>query len=124
MPTFRNSRAAALPAKLSRSWLLVNAARPEDFAPALASEATLQPIRRYGMDGAILFADIMTPLDGAGVAPTASSASSCTPHGSPSTIRSPANGWSTKANIPRISPMHLMHWPNTGSDLYDGGTAA
>ena len=35
----RNRRAAALPAKLSRSWLLVNAARPEDFAPALASEA-------------------------------------------------------------------------------------
>ncbi|MDR4534228.1 CoA ester lyase [Glutamicibacter sp. PS] len=36
---FRNRRAAALPAKLSRSWLLVNAAKPEDFAPALASEA-------------------------------------------------------------------------------------
>lgn len=35
----RNRRAAALPAKLSRSWLLVNAARPEDFAPGLASEA-------------------------------------------------------------------------------------
>ncbi|ASN38182.1 MAG: CoA ester lyase [Paeniglutamicibacter terrestris] len=36
---FRNRRAANLPAKLSRSWLLVNAAKPEDFAPALASEA-------------------------------------------------------------------------------------
>lgn len=36
---FRNRRAAALPAKLSRSWLLVNAAKDEDFAPALASEA-------------------------------------------------------------------------------------
>ena len=35
----RNRRAAALPAKLSRSWLLVNAAKPEDFAPGLASEA-------------------------------------------------------------------------------------
>ncbi|MGM7666639.1 HpcH/HpaI aldolase/citrate lyase family protein [Microbacterium sp. A93] len=35
----RNSRAASLPAKLSRSWLLVNAAKPEDFAPGLASEA-------------------------------------------------------------------------------------
>ncbi len=35
----RNRRAAALPAKLSRSWLLVNAARSDDFAPALASEA-------------------------------------------------------------------------------------
>lgn len=35
----RNRRAAALPAKLSRSWLLVNAAKPEDFAPGLGSEA-------------------------------------------------------------------------------------
>ncbi|GAB3847976.1 HpcH/HpaI aldolase/citrate lyase family protein [Nesterenkonia populi] len=35
----RNRRAAALPAKLSRSWLLINAARQEDFAPGLASEA-------------------------------------------------------------------------------------
>ncbi|WP_345150264.1 HpcH/HpaI aldolase/citrate lyase family protein [Arthrobacter ginkgonis] len=36
---FRNRRAASLPAKLSRSWLLVNAAKPDDYAPALASEA-------------------------------------------------------------------------------------
>ncbi|NDK32656.1 HpcH/HpaI aldolase/citrate lyase family protein [Nesterenkonia haasae] len=35
----RNRRAAALPAKLSRSWLLINAAKEEDFAPGLASEA-------------------------------------------------------------------------------------
>lgn len=35
----RNRRAASLPAKLSRSWLLVNAAHPEKYAPALASEA-------------------------------------------------------------------------------------
>ena len=35
----RNQRAAALPAKLSRTWLLVNGAKPEDFAPGLASEA-------------------------------------------------------------------------------------
>ena len=33
------------------------------FSPSLASEATLQPIRRYGMDGAILFADILLILD-------------------------------------------------------------
>lgn len=36
---FRNLRAAALPAKLSRSWLLVNALKPDLFSPALASEA-------------------------------------------------------------------------------------
>jgi uroporphyrinogen decarboxylase len=29
------------------------------FSPELATEATLQPIRRFGMDGAILFADIL-----------------------------------------------------------------
>ncbi|RAE98813.1 CoA ester lyase, partial [Burkholderia multivorans] len=37
--TIRNRRAASLPAKLSRSWLLVNAAKEEIFAPAQASEA-------------------------------------------------------------------------------------
>ena len=35
--------------------------------PELAAEVTLQPIRRFGFDAAILFADIMTPLVGHGV---------------------------------------------------------
>lgn len=39
MSPMRNSRAAALPAKLSRSWLLASAADEKNFAPALASEA-------------------------------------------------------------------------------------
>ncbi|NJC23894.1 citrate lyase subunit beta/citryl-CoA lyase [Arthrobacter pigmenti] len=39
MASLRNSRAAALPAKLSRSWLLASAASEANFAPALASEA-------------------------------------------------------------------------------------
>ena len=38
-PPIRNARAASLPAKLSRSWLLVNAARPQLFEPAQRSEA-------------------------------------------------------------------------------------
>jgi uroporphyrinogen decarboxylase len=36
------------------------------YSPSLAAEATLQPIRRYGMDGAILFADILLILDAMG----------------------------------------------------------
>ncbi|MEL7482284.1 MAG: uroporphyrinogen decarboxylase [Pseudomonadota bacterium] len=36
------------------------------YTPSLACEATLQPIRRYGMDGAILFADILLILDAMG----------------------------------------------------------
>jgi len=35
--------------------------------PELAAEVTLQPIRRFGFDAAILFADIMTPLVGHGI---------------------------------------------------------
>ena len=35
--------------------------------PELCAEVTLQPVRRLGVDAAILFADIMTPLIGIGV---------------------------------------------------------
>lgn len=35
--------------------------------PELAVEATLMPVDRLGVDGAVLFADIMLPLDGMGV---------------------------------------------------------
>lgn len=46
-------------------------ARARDFldfcySPSLAAEATLQPVRRYNMDGAILFADILLVLDAMG----------------------------------------------------------
>jgi len=35
--------------------------------PELAAEATLMPVDRFGVDGAVLFADIMLPLAGMGI---------------------------------------------------------
>jgi uroporphyrinogen decarboxylase len=50
--------------KLRERWSLVQiVAQPE-----LCAEVTLQPVRRLGVDAAVMFADIMLPLRGMGVA--------------------------------------------------------
>jgi len=36
-------------------------------SPAIAAEITLQPIRRFGLDAAVVFSDIMTPLEAMGI---------------------------------------------------------
>lgn len=48
--------------------------------PAVAAEITLQPIRRFGMDGAVIFADIMTPLEAMGVSVTFDPGPRLSPH--------------------------------------------
>src|SRR5437899_2031046 len=50
--------------KLRERWTLADiVAQPE-----LCAEVTLQPVRRLGVDAAVMFADIMLPLRGMGVA--------------------------------------------------------
>jgi uroporphyrinogen decarboxylase len=41
---------------------------PRLLSPELVCEITLQPVRRYGVDAAILFSDIRIPLRAAGIA--------------------------------------------------------
>jgi uroporphyrinogen decarboxylase len=54
LPEFRAIRASASLIEITRD-------------PALCVEVTLQPVRRLGVDAAILFADITTPFSGLGV---------------------------------------------------------
>ena len=58
--------------------------------PAVAAEITLQPIRRFGMDGAVIFADIMTPLEAMGVEMTFDPGPRLRPHTLEEVIALPA----------------------------------
>ena len=49
--------------KLRERWKLVDIVAQPD----LCAEVTLQPVRRLGVDAAVMFADIMLPLQGMGV---------------------------------------------------------
>ncbi len=54
LPEYRAIRRRATLSEITRS-------------PELAAEVTLQPVRRHGVDAAILFSDIVTPLEAIGV---------------------------------------------------------
>jgi uroporphyrinogen decarboxylase len=54
LPEYRELRSKVDFASLTRS-------------PELAAEVTMQPLRRFELDAAILFSDIMTPLQGMGI---------------------------------------------------------
>lgn len=66
--------------------------------PELAAEVSLQPIRRFGMDGAVIFADIMTPLEAMGVEMTFDPG----PRLSPMTLEE-------VANLPDLDPDDVAH---------------
>jgi uroporphyrinogen decarboxylase len=48
--------------------------------PEIATEITIQPIRRFAMDGAVIFADIMTPLEAMGIRVTFDPGPQLRPH--------------------------------------------
>jgi uroporphyrinogen decarboxylase len=66
------------------------------FTPDLTCEITLQPVRRHGVDAAILFSDIVVPLYAAGVSVDIVA-------GTGPVVAHPVR---TKADVERIPPLH------------------
>lgn len=70
--------------------------------PEIAAEITLQPVRRYDMDGAVVFADIMTPLQAMGVEVEFAPGPRLRPH----TL-------AEIADLPALDPERIAHVPET-----------
>ena len=67
------------------------------LTPELATEITLQPVRRYGVDAAILFSDIVVPLKVAGIGVDIVA-------GTGPVIDSPVRSAADVAALPRLEP--------------------
>lgn len=73
------------------------------YTPSMAAEATLQPIRRYGLDGAILFSDILVIPDALGQ--PVSFAEGEGPRLPPITDRAGLDALSDEIDLERLSPV-------------------
>ncbi len=86
--------------------------------PEIAAEVTLQPIRRFGLDAAIVFSDILTPLVPMGAELTFSPS----PHiGNP--VRTPADIESLKVPEPWSGTEYLSETLERVRDTLDDETA-
>ena len=68
--------------------------------PDLVTEITLQPVRRYGVDAAILFSDIVLPLMAVGVD------LDIKPGVGPVVAHAGAHAWPTSTRCPDLEPEH------------------
>ena len=73
------------------------------YTPALATEVTLQPIRRFGFDGAILFSDILVVPDALGADFTLDAGEG--PRLRPTTSRAELDRLAHKLPLDRLAPV-------------------